>query len=59
MLYVVDEGVARDAESHDISGGSFVIMAVLGSFKGQYFIHMHAVDYSEAVYEIREASRAE
>ena len=30
-----------------------------GSFKGQYFIYLHAIDYSEAVYEIREASRAE
>ncbi len=31
----------------------------IGSFKGQYFIHMHPVDYDEAVYEIREASKAE
>ena len=28
----------------------------IGSFKGQYRIHLHPVDYQEAVYEIREAS---
>jgi hypothetical protein len=31
----------------------------VGSFRGQYFIHLHAVDYSEAVYEIRDASKAQ
>lgn len=31
----------------------------LGTFKGQYFIHLHPVDHSEAVYQIREASEAQ
>ena len=30
----------------------------IDTFKGQYFINLHAVDHSEAVYEIREANRA-
>jgi hypothetical protein len=30
----------------------------VGTFKGQYLIHLHALDYNEAVYEIRDASRA-
>ena len=29
----------------------------IGSFRGQYLIHLHPVDESEAVYEIRHLSQ--